>query len=201
LYRICLLTANNGQDATSLYRDPRLPGHVYAAPYGVLEPPLAFVAEDTAGVGGYIVGALDSLDFAMRLERQWWPGLRRRYPHPPQEIPEQPWTPDERMAYRIHHPWPVSAELAERYPSHLHINLVPRLQARGHGRRMINTLLDALRASGSGGVHLHVNLGNQQAARFYQRIGFAEFPATDARLFGMDLRGMSARPGAGGAPR
>jgi hypothetical protein len=26
LYRICLLTADSGQDATGLFRDPRLPG-------------------------------------------------------------------------------------------------------------------------------------------------------------------------------
>ena len=105
------------------------------------------------------------------------------------------------MAYRIHQPWHVSAELAERYPSHLHINLVPRLQARGHGRRMINTLIEALRAQGSDGVHLGVNLGNQRAARFYQRTGFTELPTTGAHLFVMDLRGVSARPGADSTAR
>ena len=52
LYRICLLTADSGQDATSLFRDSRLPGHLFAAPYGVFEPSLAFVAVDAAGVGG-----------------------------------------------------------------------------------------------------------------------------------------------------
>jgi ribosomal protein S18 acetylase RimI-like enzyme len=192
LYRICLQTADSGRDATSLYRDPRLPGHVHAAPYGVHEPSLAFVAEDTVGVGGYIVGALDSLDFARRLESQWWPGLRRRYPPPPQEVPEQRWTPDERMAHRIHAPWPVSPELAERYPSHLHINLVPRLQARGNGRRLIGTLISALRARGSDGLHLRVNLHNQRAAGFYRRIGFTDLPADGSYLFGMDLRDQRA---------
>ena len=76
VYRICLQTANNGQDATSLFRDPRLPGHVYAAPYAIFEPSLAFVPQDAAGVGGYIVAALDSQAFEQRLERDWWPALR-----------------------------------------------------------------------------------------------------------------------------
>jgi ribosomal protein S18 acetylase RimI-like enzyme len=198
LYRICLQTDDDGKDATSLYRDPRLPGHLYAAPYGVLEPSLAFVAEDSAGVGGYIVGALDSQAFEERRERQWWPGLRRRYPQPLPETPAQRWTPDQRMAYRIHHPWRAPADLAERYPSHLHINLVPRLQARGYGKSLIKTMIEELCAQGSGGLHLHVNPGNQRAASFYRHIGFAELPATDAHLFGMDLRGMSARHLAGG---
>ena len=32
LYRICLLTGDAGQDATALYQDPRLLGHIFAAP-------------------------------------------------------------------------------------------------------------------------------------------------------------------------
>ncbi len=78
LYRICLQTAGNGEDATALFRDPKLPGHVYAAPYALFEPSLAFVSEDAGGVGGYIVAALDSETFERRLEQEWWPALRAR---------------------------------------------------------------------------------------------------------------------------
>jgi hypothetical protein len=45
LYRICLLTADSGQDGTALFRDPRLPGAVFVGPYVTFEPSLAFVAE------------------------------------------------------------------------------------------------------------------------------------------------------------
>jgi hypothetical protein len=82
LYRVCLLTGDDGQDATSLYSDPRLLGHFFAAPYGLFEPALAFVAEDTAGVGGYILGALDTQAFEDRLERTWWPGCAPAIPIP-----------------------------------------------------------------------------------------------------------------------
>ena len=44
LYRICLATGAGGDDASALYRDPRLVGHVYAAPYAVLSPLTVFVA-------------------------------------------------------------------------------------------------------------------------------------------------------------
>jgi len=188
LYRVCLLTGDNGQDATSLYRDGTLLGHVYAAPYGLFEPSLAFVAEDETGVGGYIVGALDSHAFEKRLERDWWPRLRSRYPEPPSDVPEHQWTADQHVAYRIHHPRHTPDELAGRYPSHLHINLAPRLQASGNGSRLVKTLIGALRAQGSRGLHLHVNLGNQHAPGFYRHIGFAELPATGVHLFGMKLR-------------
>jgi len=60
LYRICLQTGDSGEDATSKFEDPRILGDVFAAPYGLFEPSLAFVAEDETGVGGYIVRALDT---------------------------------------------------------------------------------------------------------------------------------------------
>jgi ribosomal protein S18 acetylase RimI-like enzyme len=194
LYRICLLTGDDGRDATSLYHDPRLLGHVFAAPYGLFEPSLALVAEDAEGVGGYVVGALDTQAFKERLESKWWPDLRRRYLDPATCPPSGKWTPDQRVVHMIHHPWRIPDELAARYPSHLHINLLPRLQASGHGRQLIATLIAVLRDQGSRGVHLHVARGNGRAAGFYRHIGFselhateAELPAPNAYLFGMDL--------------
>jgi len=187
LYQICLLTGDLGQDATSLYRDPKLIGHCFAGPYGLFEPSLAFVAEDTAGVAGYVLGALDSQAFEKRLESDWWPQLRDRYPEP--GIPAQQRTPGQRLAHFIHHPGRTPDGLAARYPSHLHIDLLPRLQGRGYGRQLIQTLTAALRERGSRGVHLHVTPGNQRAVSFYRHVGFTELPATDTHLFGMDLSG------------
>jgi ribosomal protein S18 acetylase RimI-like enzyme len=198
LYQICLLTGDNGQDATSLYQDPQLLGHFFAAPYGLFEPSLAFVAEDAKGVGGYIVGALDTQAFQERLESKWWPGLRARYPAPPPSLPSGQLTPDQHVAHMIHHPWRIPGQLATRYPSHLHINLLPRLQASGHGSQLTKTLIAALRQRGSRGVHLHVPHGNQHAAGFYRHFGFtersataAELPAPHVHLFAMDLRNTS----------
>jgi ribosomal protein S18 acetylase RimI-like enzyme len=187
LYRICLLTGDAGQDATPLYQDPRLLGHIFAAPYGVFEPSLAFVAEDAAGVGGYIVGALDTQDFEERLESEWWPALRGRYPDPTPSLPAGRWTPDQRLAHAIHHPWRTDPELAARYPSHLHLDLESRLQGSGYGTRLTRTLIAALRDGGSRGVHLYVMASNHRAAGFYGHLGFTELPAAEGHLFGLDL--------------
>jgi ribosomal protein S18 acetylase RimI-like enzyme len=199
LYRVCLRTADSGQDATALFRDPMLPGHMYAAPYAVLEPSLTFVAVGQDGVSGYVVGALDSVGFAQRLEERWWPGLRPRYPDPSASLPEDRWTRDQQIAYRMHHPYPVPAELAVRYPSHLHINLLPPLQGQGAGRRLIQTLTGALRAQRSPGLHLHVGVANPRAAGFYVRVGFTEIPSGSpgSRLFVMPLDGARTSDHAG----
>lgn len=187
LYRICLRTADSGEDGTALFRDPRLPGDVYVAPYVTFEPSLAFVAQDAAGVGGYIVGALDSPAFDQRLERDWWPALRARYPEPARDLADRVSLPERYMLHDIHHPWGTEPELAERFPSHLHINLVPRMQGRGTGRRLVATLIASLRDRGSRGLHLLVARSNQRAARFYRRVGFIQLPSTGVLTFAMDL--------------
>jgi ribosomal protein S18 acetylase RimI-like enzyme len=191
LYRVCLRTADIGQDATAQYRDPAMPGHVYAAPYGLFEPGLAFVAVDEQGVAGYIVGALDSRAFAERLEASWWPRLRGRYPAPPPDLPFEERDPEQRTAGNIHRPFPVTDELAGPYPSHLHINLLPRLQGQGQGRALMTAFLAALRARQSRGVHLHVDHRNHRAAQFYEHLGFTLLPVTGVRVYGMDLASAS----------
>ncbi len=141
LYRVCLLTAFNGADATGVFRDPRLPGQLYAAPYAAFEPSLATVAEDADGVGGYIVGTLDSLVFEHHLEQDWWPELRLRYPEPTGDLAERLSVQERRAIKGIHRPSETALELAERFPSHLHINLLRRLQGRGIGQQLIQTLI------------------------------------------------------------
>ena len=61
LYAIALATADAGADASRLYTDPKLIGHVHMAPYVVLQPDWCFVAEDENGVAGYVVGTPDTL--------------------------------------------------------------------------------------------------------------------------------------------
>lgn len=171
-----------------MYEDPRILGHVFAAPYGLFEPSLAFVAEDELGIGGYILGALDSKSFEERLETDWWPALRDRYPPPPSGLSRDQWTPDQRVAGFIHFPLATPDDLAGPYPSHLHIDLLPRLQSRGLGRQLMNTLLDALREQGSAGVHLFVSAANQRAVRFYEHLGFTVISAGGPIIFAQDLR-------------
>ena len=173
LYRIALRTGDSGQDATHLYRDGALVGHLYAAPYAVLAPEFAFVAEDGEGVGGYIVGALDTLAFEARLEADWWPDLRRRYPDPGGD--PKHWVLDDIRAWQIHHPRPPPTRVTDAYPSHLHINLLPRLQGRGLGKALIDRWIDAVAAAGSRGLHLGVSPSNHRALRFYAAYGLEEF--------------------------
>jgi ribosomal protein S18 acetylase RimI-like enzyme len=60
------------------------------------------------------------------------------------------------------------------FPSHLHIDLLPRVQRRGYGRRMLERLMDVLKRRGSPGAHLGLSARNARAFGFYRRLGFRE---------------------------
>lgn len=187
LYRVCLLTSNNGGDGTPIFRDPRLPGDIYAVPYAVFEPSLALVAEDAGGIGGYVVATIDTREFGRRLEREWLPAARARHPEPPPDLARELSVQERTALSNIHHCWKPGENVPSSYPSHLHINLLPPLQGRGVGRRLIAALLGRLREQESPGLHLATALTNQRAAGFYRHLGFTELEADDKHLFAMDL--------------
>lgn len=168
LYDICLRTGDSGQDATDIYRDSRLLGEVYVGPYLRFEASLASVVEDQQGVAGYVLGALDTPAFEAECERAWWPQLRLRHPlgsHPAG-------SPDAHLVGLIHSPTTAASDVVSDYPSHLHIDLLPRAQGRGAGRLLMQHLFDALRLTGSPGVHLGVAADNVRAIGFYERLDF-----------------------------
>ena len=63
LYEIALLTGTPEATRLGCTLTPACIGDIYAVPYAVLEPQLAFVAEDSRGVAGYIVGTADTRTF------------------------------------------------------------------------------------------------------------------------------------------
>ncbi len=170
LYAISLLTGDAGKDATRLHRDGRLIGHIYSAPYVVLHPELVFVAEDDEGVFGYIAGAFDTIAFDERLEREWWPHLRQRYSDP--EGDPALWDADQKRISAIHHPKLAPAILIERFPAHIHMNLLPRAQGKGIGTALLDRWVTNARANGVKGIHLGANAGNHGGIRFWSSRGF-----------------------------
>jgi ribosomal protein S18 acetylase RimI-like enzyme len=191
LYAICLRTGAAGEDATDLMADDRLLGDLFVAPYAVLEPERAFVLDDGSGrPQGYVVGVLDSAAFEARCERAWWPAVRARHPGPT----GGPGLDDLFIAY-LHGKIAADEAVAAQFPSHLHIDVLPPFQGGGWGRRLMTTLLDALRDAGSPGVHLGVSVANERATAFYRHLGFRELGTNGiSRTFAMPLVNGDAQP-------
>jgi ribosomal protein S18 acetylase RimI-like enzyme len=181
-YRVCLLTGDAGRDATKLFRNPELLGHVFVGPYLVGQPDLASVVADDDGVAGYGLAAADTRAFEQWAETNWWPTLRAEYPV------RTDGSPEAELIASIHAPPPAADGLLDEYPSHLHVDLVERVRGQGYGRRLIERVLAQLRAGGSSGVHLDVGSSNSNAIQFYRHLGFAELERrTDSILMGLRL--------------
>ena len=180
-YRVCLLTGNSGRDATPLFRNPELLGHVFVGPYLVGQPDLASVVADDDGIAGYGLAAADTRAFERWTETNWWPTLRADYPR------RTDGSPEAELIASIHAPRLAADDLLDEYPSHLHLDLVERVRGQGYGRRLIERLLAQLRAGGSSGVHLDVASSNANAIDFYRHLGFAELERRTHVVMGLRL--------------
>jgi len=166
LYDICLKTGYSGKDATPFYKDPELPGHVYAGPYAAYEPELCFILDHHTRPAGYVLGCSQTEVFARWLNDVWYPLLRERYPV------EGSYTElEKRMVHHIHHGYQLRPFLKD-YPAHLHIDILPVGQGTGAGRRLLTAFFNALKAKGVPAVHLEVGKSNTHAVGFYRHIGF-----------------------------
>lgn len=172
-YLVCLKTGDAGGDGEPLFRDdPDCLGRLFVGPYLAFEPQFSLILEDPDGISGYALAARDSRRFYSRYEREWRPDLCARFPDP-QGDPST-WTRVQEVYSWYHHPDYFCPEPYQDYPSHLHIDLLPRAQGLGHGRRMMATLLARLQDDGSPGVHLGMWARNTRAYAFYRSLGFDE---------------------------
>jgi ribosomal protein S18 acetylase RimI-like enzyme len=168
VYDICVRTAAAGGDARGKYRSDDLMPDLFAGPYVFLEPRCAFVLDDGGRAVGYVIGTPDTAAFARAYRERWIPRLADRYLVPP----DPPVTPDDEMLALHYYPerllWPGLTD----YPAHLHIDLLPAFQGKGHGRALMDTFCAAMTDAGAAGVHVSVLRENVRAFGFYDRLGF-----------------------------
>jgi len=179
---ICVRTINAGDDGSDRYGDPRFPGLIWAVPYERFHPEHAFVLTLDGAVAGYVLGVPDTVAFEDRLEAEWWPALRREF------AGRRPVAPgDAAILGWIERPPRIPAEIGERYPAHLHIDLLPTARGRGLGGAMIERILASFIDRGVRGVHLGVNVNNEGVTAFYAKSGFREIARLPSIIMARDL--------------
>lgn len=182
LYDVCVRTADAGGDATGIFTDDRLWGDIFAVPYALRHPDLAWVVEAADDrVIGYLVATDDTDTFERWFRDEWWPAHADRYP------PTGGERQDRMIAYAAGRR-PGAEKHAAEYPAHLHIDLLPETQGQGLGRRLTDALFAELRRRGVPGLHLGIDPANTGAAAFYERIGMHPLSApSGAQTFGIRL--------------
>jgi len=172
VYRVCLLTGDSGRDASGKFSDDTLLPDIYAGPYLALEPELATVVDLGGRVAGYLLAAADTTSFVERYRRDWLPAFAARHP-----LPAEIRSEEDRLIAVGHRPEAMVGPDQDRYPAHLHIDLLPELQRQGLGRALMRRLLAELRERGIPGVQLGVGEANHAARAFYARLGFHPLPS------------------------
>lgn len=165
---ICVLTGYRGTDARVVMTDTGILPDAYAEPYVVHDPGLAFVADDGGRAVGYVLGTVDTVEFARWFAQSWLPVVGARHANPPEHAENF----EDAILRDLHNPARMLVpELAD-YPAHLHIDLLPGYQGRGLGRRLMQAFLAALKARGVARVHLGMDPANTRARAFYDKLGF-----------------------------
>jgi GNAT superfamily N-acetyltransferase len=74
----------------------------------------------------------------------------------------------------IHHPRRTPPAVVQKYPAHLHMNLLPRLRAQGVGSNLFDDWLAIAVGCDAKAIHVGVNHANVGAIRFWRKLDFAE---------------------------
>lgn len=177
----------------SFHHEPNatIGSYLFCHQYHTLEPQTSFVLDNGAGEAvGYILATADTVDFARRWKeatRSWdeksHPDLLRRpagSEAPGMKVSKADGGDDvsaNLLEMLLNKPEEILnlrtlPQLAQGWPAHFHIDILPEFQRQGWGRRMIETMLEALRGRGAKGVHLGMEAGNQSAEKFYLAMGF-----------------------------
>jgi len=178
-YEICLKTGNSGQDATHLFSDPLVLGHIYVGPYMEFEPQSVFILEDDQGPCGYIMGVLDSQTYYQWMHSEWLPKIRVDYKKPTGN--PDTWDETEKITNLLFQP--ESQRLFPDFPAHLHIDLLSRAQGKGQGKLMMDHFIDYIRKNKIPGVHLELSVNNDRAFGFYCKYGLQELDRNNESIF------------------
>jgi ribosomal protein S18 acetylase RimI-like enzyme len=168
---ICYLTGYMGDSAEHFWRHKRSFVEVWTSYYINQEPESIYVATKDELVVGYLTGCVDTSltprpdDIYSKIMKHgllfrpgtagfFWRGILDSLK-------------DKQVA--------IAEFLDERWPSHLHINLLPVARGSGLGRALMERWLDQLRDAGSPGCHLSTLVENTGAVSFFERMGFKRY--------------------------
>jgi ribosomal protein S18 acetylase RimI-like enzyme len=175
-------TAFFGDPVEAFLDDRALFCAAFVAYYTDHEPERLWVAEIDGTVVGYVTGCGDSRRQAQTFRSRVLPGvlwgvLRRRY-----RIGFKTLRFALRMAREgLRHGRPDVS--LDRYPGHLHINVLAGARGNRIGRALLERSLVQFWATGVPGVHLSTTDHNVAACHLYESVGFRLLHAWPSRLW------------------
>ncbi len=119
-------------------------------------PDTCFVAEENGKPVGYVLCCPDSVFF-----KREFPKFLKKYGH------LNFWQRLQCFGDTL-----VYQPFKNKYPAHLHIDILPEAQRQGNGKNLIDALSKKLKEQGKCGVMLAVSESNINAIKFYEALDF-----------------------------
>lgn len=167
-------TALRGEPVDALFGDREVVADLLTRYYTDFEPRFVWMAEHQGRVVGYLTGCLDTRRYRRVMARRVVPAvLLRALVCGALRRPETwQWLRAGVETLRMGGLWrkiPI-----DRFPAHLHVNLLRGFRERGAGRRLVECFIERAHISGAAGVHARVRADNRPAPRFFEDLGFVE---------------------------
>jgi ribosomal protein S18 acetylase RimI-like enzyme len=184
IHNICYLTGYMGDSAERFWRHKQSFVDVFISYYINKEPESLYVATIDDLVVGYLTGCVDTA-LAPRPEEFYYPIMKYG-------LMFRPGTAGflwRGILDSLRDKQKAIAEFRdERWPAHLHTNLLPAARGSGLGRALMEKWMDHLRNVHSPGCHLSTILENSRAVLFFEKMGFRRY-GEPAVIPGMRGRG------------
>lgn len=176
------LFARAGADSPSGDLWGHLPSErmVYLDPYIERCPDSLFLAEIDGHLVGYLAGCPDSARIASEDERLTRAIIRHKVILKPRSLPffVRSLVDVARSRLRGGEVVASGAAVDQRWPAHLHINVVPEARGTGAAQELMGAWQDRLTQSGSPGCYLQTLVENTRATRFFEKSGFVPHGST-----------------------
>jgi ribosomal protein S18 acetylase RimI-like enzyme len=162
-----------GEPADWMWRDVESFADLFTSYYTDAEPESALVAVRDGVVAGYLLGCVDS-------RRAWNPGaifgrhfLRRGIGFRPGTAGVVWRSFGDVVVDGVRRRLPPVSLYDDRWPAHLHIDLLPSIRGRGVGATLMRTWFGRLEAAGVAGCYLETLGENRDAIAFFESTGFS----------------------------
>ena len=172
---ICFETGYLGAPVVHLWRDQESFADMFSGYYTDREPESAFVAEVDGRVVGYLLGCRDSRRVPSELRVLGHHVVRRGIALRPGTAGFLWRAAADVAGDAVRHQLASPPRFDERWPAHLHIDLLPHGRGRGLGAALVRTWLDLLRSEGVAGCHLGTFAENLPAIAFFESEGFERY--------------------------
>jgi len=169
--RICFETGYMGDSISWAWPDEDSFADLFSSWYTDGEPESALVADDRGEVVGYLLGCRDSRRMPIPTAAIRRHLLRRGLAIRPRTAPLVWRSAFDLSRAAVRHQMPA-AVTDDRWPAHLHIDLLPQSRGKGLGRLLMRRWLDTLRDEATAGCHLETWAENDGAIAFFASMGF-----------------------------